>query len=392
MAAPGPAQVGSAWDEELDLNSDFYGDLARRHRDDGASGRAESWGRGGEASDPGRLTPREGRPIQVQAVVPRNRIPWSALWWPRRHCELSFLKLSQGMSPLEKYDTLVMARTGRNPQAALWEADPVFGHNYAPNQDQVDWAGHCNGAAVASMLVREPPPRFTVDLGAGAQAARLKIPSAAQATPGVARHGDSAYRLEALPGGRLELTGDDVKGWLAELFMICSTMQFRSGPDGRRVTGERYNRREIDVADPNFQDIHPHYFHWLMLEFVQRRGQPVIVEVDPHAPVNNHPAYAFQAQGTEYPGVVRFQSRVWLADYAPTYQFQGTKPMVKDYTYDLQTDAQGRVTGGRWTGRSVTQHPDFCWVPTGDRRDYTGRENPRVEPEQVWEALRGAWN
>lgn len=372
------------WNDDRDFaESDFFGDLAQRYSNSRVSA-ASSYNSGRGAANASSRNYTYSRPIVTQYAMPENRRPWSGLWWPRGSAELSFLSLSQGLSPFEKYDTYVFNRTGRNPLAALWEADPSNNHNYGPMQGSVDWAGHCNGLAAAACLVREPPARARIQLGARARGVKLRIAQASQASYGISRYGENAYTQVQLPGGALELTSDDLKGWLSEMFMTCSTMQFQNP----QVLGTRYNRSQIDTRDPSYQDILPHYFHYLLIQFVQNRNQPIVLEVDPHLPVNNHPAYAFSARGVQRGNTVSFTNRVWLTDYAPSYQYQGTKPMVRDYTYDLTVDARGRVTGGRWTGSSVNAHPDFVWIPTGDRNAYRDRENPRLQANTVYEVMR----
>lgn len=391
LAGPARADLYGLWQDDGDLQSDFFGDLAERHRridaglTDGASTRYEGRAPAETAPTSRASQTGPGQAVQVSGKVPDDRAPWSALWWPRRQAELSFLRISQGLSPLEKYDTFVKNRFGRNPGAALWEADPANEHNLGPVPTAQDWHGHCNGAAAASILVPEPPARISIDLGAQAVAAQLPWSSPRDVPHGISRsYGvDEAYRYPALQGGRLELTSDDVKGWLAETFMICSTLQF-SNPD---VLGTRSDSNDRDLRDKAYVDIHPHYFHWLLLEFLKNRGQPIVLEVDPHKPVNNHPAYAFESEGVQRPGVTSFRTKVWLTDYAPTYQFRGTKTTVKEYTYDLLTDEQGRVRSGRWTGQSVHNHPDFAWLPVGDRRVFDSRENSRLDPEGIFAAL-----
>lgn len=387
LASSIQAQSWDSWDRDRDLYSDFLTPTTQRYQ--GYESRdLDPYRRPAPpvATDPGRAATAAGtgRSVQIQASLPAEKIPWSGVWWPRRRAELAFLNFSQGLSPLEKFDTAALALTGRNPGVALWEADPAHHHNLAPSPTRSDWEGHCNGAAAASMLVREPPARATLQLGPRAVAAALALDDPASIPTGISSYGDRAYRYTPLPGGALDLTSDDIKGWLAETFMVCSTLRFQNP----RLLGTRYDRSWVDYQDESFRDIHPHYFHWLLLEFLRGRNQPIVVEVDPHQPVNNHPAYAFEAQGQQRGSTVSFRTKVWMTDYAPSYQFRGTQSMVREYTYDLYTDASGRVTGGQWTGRSVAEHPDFCWIPVGDRRDDGwGRENPQLDPQTLWRAL-----
>lgn len=375
------------WSSDAELGDDFFGDVIHRYqgyRDVAAPASAPT------AADPAAGYGQPGQygipaSISQQSQLPQNRTPWSSVWWPRRPAGLAFQPLSQGLSPLEKFDTMVWNRTGRNPLATLWEADPANAHNEAPRQGAQDWAGHCNGLAAASILVPEPPAQLRIQLQRGA-ALKLQIARPEQAQYGITRWGEQAYRTVGVEGGVLDLTSDDLKGWLSEQFMACTVLQFRNP----NLLGTRYNRPQIDWNDPSFQDIYPHYFHFLLQDFLKNRQQSLVIEVDPHMPVNNHPAYAFQANGTRQGNAISVHTRVWLTDYAPTWQFRGTQGQVRDYTYTLWFDQWGRVAGGQWTGDSVVRHPDFCWIPTGDRAPWGNVENPRLDPQWVTGTIRQA--
>lgn len=49
----------------------------------------------------------------------------------------------------------------------------------------------------------------------------------------------------------------------------------------------------------------------------------------------------------------------WLGDDIDRYTHTDT------YHYVLESDAQGRVIGGEWIGKSKKDHPDFVWLPLG---------------------------
>ena len=59
---------------------------------------------------------------------------------------------------------------------------------------------------------------------------------------------------------------------------------------------------------------------------------------------------------------------------------------TNNYTYTLFTDAQGRVAGGEWTGRSVQEHPDFAWVPYANNTRRSA-DYDRYPAERVRQAL-----
>lgn len=297
--------------------------------------------------------------VQVGGVNPAQA-PWSGVWWPRKPCELAFQSFAGGLSPLEKYDSLVYSYYGRIPGAAAWEADPQNGHNEAQGNG-TDWSGHCNGLAAAAIL--EPEPRQTIRLPLGNYGTVLKLiyQHPAYAPAGSFRDGRNDY-TQGRGNGYLDLTVADQKGWLCEMYMNVYTQQFQN----QELTGTRSDSPVANLNDPRYRDIHPHYFHYLLQAFVQR-GQAVVSEVDPGFPVNNHPLYKYESQSVYYPYYRKYSvtTTVYMADYGRGYNEVGTNVMKQTYTYDLMLDAQGRIAGGEWTGASMYNHPDFIWIPTG---------------------------
>ncbi len=321
----------------------------------------------------------DGGARRLGASVPPRDIPWSGTWWPRKRCGLAFLDTGDGLSPFEKYDTIVYDRTGRVPGAAAWEADPANRHNEAAYGYGASWSGHCNGLAAAAILSPEPRRDIRVPLRRGV-VLKLNIDSPQAAVPGLFRDGAPDYYAYQAPGGSITLTVDDMKGWLAEQYMNCRVQQF-ANPD---LLGHRYNRPYIDEYDPTYRDIKPHYFHWLLLTFVGRRKQAIVAEVDPHMAVNNHPLYKYEMDIRRLDRTRYYvTARVWLTDYAPSWGYVGTNPMIRTYTYILYTYDGRRVYNGEWVGSSVHQHPDFIWIPIDDMPAYGQYENPCLDPGTI---------
>ena len=325
------------------------------------------------------------RPPAQQGQVPAERRPWSGDWWPRSEAGLAFRNTGDGLSPFEKYDTIVLNMYGRVPGATAWEADPAHGHNDAP-MGGVNWAGHCNGWAAASILSPEPVRPVTIPLQRR-QIAKFIYPSARQARRGLFRDGRFDYSIMQGPA-QITLTIDDMKGWLAETHMMVRTQQV--GPAG--FLGTRYNQPSSSAnhADPAFQDIHPQNFHYLLDTFIRDRGQPFVSEINPYSPVDNKPLYAFDSSMQHQGTTAHVTTRVSMADYANRRDFVGTNTITRTYAYVLRYDTAGRVVGGQWTGNSVRDHPDFVWIPVGNAPPQGTFQNPCINSDFVDWLLRQA--
>lgn len=371
--APLSAQDNFGANERFD--SDFYGDLATRNDERlySASATAATADGGPRAASTSSGSSTAAKAAKADGAVPASYTPWSGMWFPRGRCDLAFGDYGGGLSPFEKYDSIVASLYGQLAGAAAWEADPIHRHNTAPFAQQVDWAGHCNGLAAACILTPEPKKAFTVDLGSRPVKVKLNIASAARAKEYLYSDGQSDYRTLQNPGKSLPVSVADMKGLLAESYMTCNTQQFYN----RTLTGTRYTNENVNVNDESFKDIYPHYFHWLLQEFVKKNGMAIVAEIDPHFTVNNHPLYKYETSYVFNKAKRKYSvtTKAYFTNYAPSAQYVGTNTMTRTYTYDLFQDASGRVNRGDWTGTSVTNHPDFCWIPTSDAKPSGTYEN-----------------
>ncbi len=373
-----PAAAQRFGDDER-FDDEFYGELATRSDDRIYSSSTAAPSSRDSRGGSGPSAPSQS--FEQTASVPQTYKPWSGTWWPRPVAELAFKKFNEGLSPLEKYDSIVLSLYGKLAGAAAWEADPVHRHNYAPAETKLDWSGHCNGLAAASILAPEPTKSFQVPLGRNPRKVRLKLKNPKSAKAYLYSDRDSDYEAVKNDRKNITLTVADMKGLLSETYMTCKTQKF----ENRDITGRRYNREEIDPNDEAFRDIHPHYFHWILQEFVKKNGMVIVAEIDPHFPVNNHPLFKYETKVTHDSRNRRYRvsTKCYFSDYASTHQFVGTNVMTRTYTYDLHQDSSGRVTRGSWTGRSAYNHPDFVWIPTSDAPHYKTYENAAVNGDFV---------
>lgn len=258
-------------------------------------------------------------PLFPEGEVVSKVVPWSGWWWPRRKCELAKSGwLSK--SPLEKYEIAVPEVKGKKNMATKWEKDY--------HSTWKSWHGHCNGWSSASIMEKEP--------------------------------------VKSLKYKDLEFSVSDQKGLLTESYMVTRYHFF----------GTRYNGRGDD-----YDDIYPHVFHYLLMENLQKKGIPIVIDASADEAVWNYPVYAYKMESKASDKKIDVNLRVWLCDDNVDMNFVGTQYITKDYTYRLFLDDKGTITGSEWTGQSKKNHPDFVWIPYQNIPPHEGDsdENPWVD-------------
>lgn len=305
--------------------------------------------------------------FQSGSVDP-ERIPYLDSWYPER---------SQGTNvagTLGKYD---QAYHGGQSTAAAWELE------YNSRQEPA-WYGHCNGTSVA--------------------ASRFQNPERSVLRPVGCAQDPNVTCVSFTPG--------DIRALLSEINMNARA-KFISG-NRCALTVEELNQRpllrnnptEMDACD----DVNPASFHVGIVNFLGRKKQPVIFDMNYDSQVWNYPIYAYnyQVQGplsedeaieeSGYnldswvfnPEAVSWRLITMTISYrraAGNFTGAGTRPApaTVEYTYILEFDAEGKVLGGEWIGDSRRNHPDFIWMafepadPTGS----PSRGNPHVSNEEV---------
>ena len=112
---------------------------------------------------------------------------------------------------------------------------------------------------------------------------------------------------------------------------------------------------------------------------VTRAHELLKVEVDPDDPSFDPDKYAYNTDA----------AKLFLVDatlYWITESQASTEPLGQNerytrtdrYKYIVEVDASGEVIGGEWLERSITNHPDFVWLPFQPRGG-----NPYVDLEKV---------
>jgi len=248
-----------------------------------------------------------------------EHVPWSGWWWPLWDQQNPNLYDAGG--PMAKYDAYVAATTGSNPGAQRWES---INHKVPDTDPNRDWRGHCQAWSLVSLLEPEPQP---------------------------------------ITKAGVALSRNDFEGMLTEAYYF---------PTGQ-FWGTRYNP---GGTPESLEDIYPADFDRVVRYYLGEQRQGLVMEIFSTEAVWNYPAYRYERTATTAGGVESVTLKVWLADAKS--DVAGTVPLIKTYTYTLQTG-----TNGAWTGGSVADHPDYIWLPTGRNAP----ENPAIDYTKIQQAM-----
>lgn len=164
-------------------------------------------------------------------------------------------------------------------------------------------------------------------------------------------------------------------------------------------TGARYNGPSDDkkdeygrFVDNARRDLGAGYFHVAMTNLLGKHKTSFVIDVAADAPVWNQPVRGYEVveldmmtpstaaerffNVAEYPFndkatmIAKVTARVsWIYErvedgpWVPDRVDQAT--MTKEYEYLLELDDAETILGGEWVGQSLTEHPDFLWLPRG---------------------------
>src|SRR5688572_11826459 len=102
VLGPSPLIGQTGYDEYLNDDLDPYTSINRGGASRAAVGPSNPYSTTYPPSAAGPAQPG----FTQNGGVQQGQAPWSGVWWPRKPCELAFMAFSQGLSPLEKYDSL----------------------------------------------------------------------------------------------------------------------------------------------------------------------------------------------------------------------------------------------------------------------------------------------
>ncbi len=103
----------------------------------------------------------------------------------------------------------------------------------------------------------------------------------------------------------------------------------------------------------------PEEFHFWLLNYIKDQGKAFVADLETGTEVWSFPIYRYEMQTSRKGNVESVSVRVYYASDFVLPDRMGTLPFMKDYTYDLDLDGAGAITGGRWTGSSIADHPEL---------------------------------
>ena len=309
---------------------------------------------------------KEFRLLPMQGSVPEDKKPHSGHWYPTTRQALNTTDV------LIKYDKAFHNASQTNDYRAYsWERL----HRNSP----VEWHGLCNGYAASSLRHREP--LYDVN-------------------------------VKTLSGEEILFTRKDIKGLLTGLYM---------GVRYRFLGGVRCEDDPKKPLPPERRsacdDINPGLFHVVLANWIGLRNQAIIFDRNADEQVWNFPLYSFSSvaqpikpaeamKAIGEPALVYLKNsdahKLLLVTTTITYAdavneeeiLEATVDGNEIYKYIIELDESGHIIGGEWAFESITEHPDFLWVPL--RPLYRGPDRANANPYldidtilQIWANSRG---
>jgi len=322
-------------------------------------------------------------------------------------------------SALLKYDRWHQKKYGTDSGSAAAELnDDTLNHHVDPDEAtqyqqqgvNFGWWGHCNGWAASSLSEKEPHApitsngiRFDVsDLkgmlaevywGVQAYFTGRRYNDYGNLKPS---YEDAKVLLNALNSGS-PLAARKYKDWYVKMYRELYDDPSYTLPgtykpaDFKAVLEWFISWYEENVIEA-YKDIYPHVFHQILVTHI-KNGSGVVFDMEAGAEVWNFPAHAYESNVTflkdRVGGGKTFSvtTTLYYQSDGVDYSILGVVEHAQTYTYELDTDAAGKLVDSRWTGASVDKHPDFAWIPTYNPTGPDADENSKIEYGKVLEIL-----
>jgi hypothetical protein len=122
----------------------------------------------------------------------------------------------------------------------------------------------------------------------------------------------------------------------------------------------------------------PETFHYWLLHYIKDQQKAFTADLWAGTEVWSYPVYKYEMQISGSGAVQSVWVKIYYADDFVSPDFMGTQTRTNQYTYDLFLDGSGAITGGQWTGFSVTDHPENLSVPLGVGTGFPGLDYQQV--------------
>lgn len=364
-------------------------------------------------SDPSRFrTDLEYRISELPLQGRAQNEAWPSTYWPTYEDSIQHRWRRGELSPAEKFD---QAFNGWTPAEGFMDLRPFSRSNWT----EWDESYYSSLGPLASHVSRNMGNRRDRDQ---ARAAIAAAPEGEQPTRpdewevetwwGLCHAWVPASMLEERPLRSVEYNG--VTFHVGDMEALLIAAYNRSAAD---MIGGRCNRGGSDedyqverdengrAINPECRDTNPGSFHVIMTNFLGRLNIPYAEDRTYDYQVWNQPVVEYEVTKMEEIDVARANELLGLTgdtyiyndDAVKLYEVNANTTYITEshasttpadassherrdyYTYILEVDADGKVIGGEWTGRTRSNHPDFLWNP----RARTSSSVPHLDLDKV---------
>ena len=122
----------------------------------------------------------------------------------------------------------------------------------------------------------------------------------------------------------------------------------------------------------HFQDVirmgngdKPEEFHYWLLDYIREQGKAFVADLATGEEVWSYPIFKYDMEITGGGNVQSVWVKAYFVSDSVPPDYMGSRIGEINYTYDLYLDGDGAITGGKWTGLSVNNHPELLTMPLG---------------------------
>lgn len=149
--------------------------------------------------------------------------------------------------------------------------------------------------------------------------------------------------------------------------------------------GRRCDEKVSDAVKKreDFKDVNPGMLHMVLANLIGRGEQGFVMDRTIDLQVWNQPIFGYKSVVEKVDNNPSDSSRApntkkevhvntvvyWLTELEPSFEPNDNSPAAHKanrYTYILELDENDNIIGGRWTGTSIDNHPDFIWAQNID--------------------------